>query len=155
MSDSETARHATDEFCLIWQNDQAVYNEVVAYTRDLLRGLPSMTNQTLGRNVKDRVFAWAYGGGWGYSEGWGHATSSLRDEDRYPDWTEGGPPPGYRPTPFSYFLGKDMYGYVSETRVGEEAREALGLESGDCEHDWQRGAFAGADVCSRCGKVAD
>jgi hypothetical protein len=90
-----------------------------------------MTDQTIGRNVKDRVFSWAYGGGWGYSFGWGHATSSLRDQDRYPDWIEGPPPTGYRTTPFSYFLNRDRYGFVSEEEVGEQARDALGLESGD------------------------
>lgn len=121
--------HATTEFNMIWQNDQTVYNEVVDCVRDLLRKVPDMTDQTIGRNVKDRVFSWAYGGGYGFSDGWGHATSSLRDQDRYPDWTEGGPPPGYRANPFSYFLPTHAYGQVDEEAVGEDAREALGLES--------------------------
>lgn len=121
----------TDEFCLVWQNDQDVYNEVVAYVRDLLRQVPGMTDQTIGRNVKDRVFSWAYGGGWGYSSGWGGAVTSLRDSDRFPDWQEGPPPPGYRSTPFSYFLDRSTYGDISEERVGEEAREALGEEGYD------------------------
>jgi hypothetical protein len=127
MDDNNT----THEFNLIWQNDQAVYNEVVEYVRDLLRGVPGMTDQTIGRNVKDRVFSWAYGGGWGYSYGWGHSTTSLRDADRYPDWTEGGPPPGYKAGPFSYFLDMDQYRFVSEEEVGDQARDALAIESAD------------------------
>jgi len=118
----------TDEFNMVWQNDQAVYDAVLSLTRDLLRRVPGMTDQTLGRNIKDRVFSWAYGGGWGYSSGWGGATYSLRDQERYAYWTEGSPPPNYRVTPFSYFLDRDQYGDVSEERVAEEAREALGLE---------------------------
>lgn len=123
--------HATNEFNLVWQNDQAVYHEVVDMVREMLRKNPGITDQTIGRNVKDRVFAWAYGGGYGYSDGWGHATSSLRDDDRYPNWVEGPPPPGYRNTPFSYFLPTHAYGHVDEEAVGEEARDALGLEDGD------------------------
>jgi hypothetical protein len=133
MSESheQQATHATDEFCMVWQNDQDVYLEVVGMTRDLIRLYPGMTDQTLGRNIKDRVFAWAYGGGWGYSSGWGGAVSSLLDSDRYPDWSEGGPPQGYRVSPFSYFLSREQYGWVSEERIAEEARDALGLEGYD------------------------
>ena len=120
--------HATTEFNLLWQNPQEVYNAVVDYARDLLRRQPTMTDMTLGRNVKDRVFAWAYGGGWGYSEGWGGATSSLRDDDRYPDWVEGPPPPGYRNTPFNHFLPTHTFGQVDEEDVAQEVREALKLE---------------------------
>lgn len=123
--------HATDEFNLVWQNDQDVYLAVLQEAEDLLRRVPGMTDQTIGRNVKDRVFSWAYGGGWGYSSGWNGATSSLRDDDRYPDWTEGGPPPGYRSGPFSYFLDRDLYSSVSEEEVGEAVREALALEDGE------------------------
>jgi hypothetical protein len=120
--------HATDEFCAIWQNDQDVYNAVLEEVREMLRRVPGMTDQTIGVNIKARVFSWAYGGGWGYSSGWGGATYSLRDRERYSYWTEGSPPPNYRVTPFSYFLDRDLFGHVSEERVGEEAREALGLE---------------------------
>ena len=126
---SEDSEHATNEFCMVWQNDQDVYREVVQMVRGMVRS--HLTDQTIGRNVKDRVFSWAYGGGWGYAEGWGGSTSSLRDDDKYPDWTEGPPPPGYRNTPFSYFLDRDRYSFVSEERVGEEARDALGLEGYD------------------------
>jgi len=126
---NEDAAHATNEFNMIWQNDQTVYNEVIDYVKDCLRRVPNMTDQTLGLNVKARVFSWAHGGGWGYSDGWGHATSSLRDDDRYPDWHEGPPPAGYRSGPFSYFLPKEAYGLVDEVEVGEQARDALGIES--------------------------
>jgi hypothetical protein len=121
--------HSTDEFNLVWQNDQDVYLEVLALARELLARVPGMTDQTLGRNIKDRVFSWAYGGGWGYSDGWGHATSSLRDGDRFPSWVEGPPPAGYRTTPFSYFLDREQYGEVSEEAIAEDVREALELES--------------------------
>lgn len=124
-----STNHATTEFNLIWQNDQAVYHEVVAMVRDMLRRSPTMSDQTIGRNVKDRVFSWAYGGGWGFDTGWGHATSSLRDDDRYPDWVEGPPPAEDRANPFSYFLPTHAYGDVNEEAVGEDAREALGIES--------------------------
>lgn len=73
-----------------------------------------MTDQTLGRNVKDRVFSWAYGGGWGYATGWGGSTTSLVDRTRMP---------------FGYFLPREEYGQVSEELVGENVRECLGLEA--------------------------
>jgi hypothetical protein len=130
-SQARTTAWTTDEFNMIWQNDQAVYDTVLAYARELLCRVPGMTDQTLGRNVKDRVFAWAYGGGWGYSEGWGGATSSLRDKDRYPGWESGPAPADYRVNSFSYFLDQDTYGQVSEERVAEDVREALGLEGYD------------------------
>jgi hypothetical protein len=122
--------HATDEFNMIWENDQDVYKEVLAYAEGLLHRTPGMTDQTLGRNVKDRVFAWAYGGGWGWAYGWGHSMTSLRDQDRYPDWPDlTGPPDGYRPNPFSYFLTREQYGEVSEEDVAEAVRDALGIET--------------------------
>jgi hypothetical protein len=80
---------------------------VLSYARELLVRLPTMTDQTLGRNVKDRVFAWAFGGGWGWAEGW--------------------PGPG---RPFDYFLSREDYGLVSEESIAESVREALGLEAG-------------------------
>lgn len=127
----ESVEWTTGEFNLIWQNDQDVYRAVIDYVRNMRPRMFVMTDQTLGRNVKDRVFAWAYGGGWGFSDGWGGSVTSLRDDDRYPDWTEGGPPPGYRVNPFSYFLGKDSYGFVSEEGVAEQVREALRCEGYD------------------------
>lgn len=121
--------HATREFNMVWTNDQEVYHAVLAYARELLRGVPGMTDQTLGRNVKDRVFAWAYGGGWGWSSGWGGSTSSQRDEDRFPGWADmQEAPAGYRPTPFSYFLTREQYGEVSEEAIAEEVRDCLGIE---------------------------
>lgn len=117
--------HATGEFNRIWQNNQEVCHAVLDYARELLRTNPTITDMTLGRNVKDRVFAWAFGGGWGYSTGWGGATSSLRDSDRYPGWVEGPPPPGYRANPFSYFLPTHAFGRVDEEEVGEEVRETI------------------------------
>jgi hypothetical protein len=116
----------TDEFNMIWQNDQDVYMTTLAFAQRLLLAQPGMTDQTLGLNVKHRVFSWAYGGGWGYSSGWGGATTSLRDVDRYPDWTEGGPPPGWRNGPFNYFLERDAR--VSEEGVAEQVRDALQIE---------------------------
>ena len=120
--------HATTEFNLVWQNDQDVYHAVLDYARDCYAQVPGMTDQTLGRNVKDRVFAWAYGGGWGHAAGWGGATTSLRDDDRYPDWREGPPPRGYRSNPWSYFLDREKYGDVSEEAIAEEVRDALNIE---------------------------
>lgn len=124
-----TWNHETTEFNLVWQNDQDVYHAVLEYAGRLLSQVPGMTDQTLGRNVKDRVFSWAYGGGWGWATGWGESSSSLRDDDRYPQWTEGGPPPGYRVSPFSYFLDRDAYGSVSEEAIAEEVRDAMDIES--------------------------
>lgn len=125
-----TEVHATTEFGLIWQNDQDVYNATLDYARGLLARTPGMTDQTLGRNVKDRLFSWAYGGGYGFSSGWGGATAPLLDHLRYPDWPDlTGPPVGYRASPFSYFLPTHAYGEVSEEAIAEDVREALGLES--------------------------
>jgi len=121
--------HETTEFNLVWQNDQAVYHAVLDYARGLLRQVPGMTDQTMGRNVEDGVFAWAYGGGWGWASGWGGSTEPLLDHLRYPDWPDlTGPPVGYRPTPFSYFLPREAYGSVSEEAIAEEVRDALQIE---------------------------
>jgi hypothetical protein len=131
MTRSEDVAHATTEFNLVWQNDQDIYNAVLDYARNMSPRMEFQTDQTLGRNVKDRVFAWCYGGGWGFSEGWGGSTTSLRDDDRYPDWKDGGPPANYRANPFSYFLTKEQYHLVSEEAIAEDVREALGIEGFD------------------------
>lgn len=128
-----TWNHSTTEFNQIWQNDQDVYNAVLSYARSLVRGVPGMTDQTLGRNVKDRVFSWAYGGGWGWGAGWGGAETSLRDKDRYPHWEFGPAPADYRVSPFSYFPDREAYGDVSEEAIAEEVRDALGLEGYDAK----------------------
>lgn len=57
---------ATFEFCSTVDNHEALYYAVRDYARDLLRGLPTMSDQALGRNVRDRVLSWAFGGGWGF-----------------------------------------------------------------------------------------
>lgn len=89
---------ATFQFNVIWQNDQALYNAVLAYAKDMT----DLTDQTLGRNVKDRVYAWANDGGWGYG-------------------------PGRK---FDILKHLDLTGYpqVSETEVGEAVRESLTTE---------------------------
>lgn len=59
--------HATREFNMHWLNDQDLYDDVILFARHLLRQVGGkMTPQTLGRNIKDRVYAWKEGGGWGY-----------------------------------------------------------------------------------------
>ena len=78
---------------------------MLSYASELLAQLPTMTDQTLGRNIKDRVFAWAFGGGWGWSSGW--------------------PGPGQ---PFQYFLSREDYGRISEESIAESVRDALGEE---------------------------
>lgn len=80
---------------------------MLAYARELLDRLPTMTDQTLGRNVKDRVFAWAFGGGWGHSGLWVGRAST-----------------------FDHFLSREDYGRVSEESIAESVRDALGLEVG-------------------------
>jgi hypothetical protein len=91
---------------MIWCNDQDLYLATLAYARELLRRMPQMSDQTLGRNVKDRVFAWAFGGGWGHDGLWvGRADT------------------------FDYFVRREDYGDVSELAVAEEVRDCLGIES--------------------------
>lgn len=99
-----TTNHETTEFNMIWQNDYHLYQAVLGFARDLLAQVPGMTDQALGRNVKDRVFAWAFGGGWGHAEGWDSRA-------------------------FDYFLTREDYGSVSEESVAEEVRDALGMAS--------------------------
>ena len=66
--------------------------------------LPSMSDQTLGRNVRDRVHAWANDGGWG----WG--PSSVRfDALKHLDLT--------------------VVNQVCDVEVGAAVREALAVES--------------------------
>ena len=100
-----TETHATREFDMIWENDYDLYLATLAYARDLLRRTPNMTDQTLGRNVKDRVFAWAFGGGWGWSDFYPHDHRA-----------------------FDYFLKREQHGDVQDERVGERVRDALGIE---------------------------
>lgn len=105
--------HETRNFNMVWENDYDVYHLVLAHSRDLLKQVPSMTDQTLGRNVKDYVFALRNGGGWGWPEGFGsaHARHVLQ------------------------WIGADTYGEVSEEEVAEQVRELLGIESPQDEEE--------------------
>lgn len=104
--------HPTWHFVAIMQNDQTLYNAVVRYGYDLLARVPGMTDQTLGRNVKDRVHSWANGGGWGYPHG--HATLRF-DTLRHLDLT--------------------VANEVDETEVGEAVRVAIALETYDSDQE--------------------
>lgn len=96
---------ATREFNMHWQNDYDLYKEVVSLAREMLRRVPGMTQQTIGRNVKDRVFAWQQGGGWGYDDGRKHVRALEYLRVAHAD--------------------------VQEDLVGEEVLDALGLEGYD------------------------
>lgn len=98
--------HETQNFNMVWQNDYDVYHLVLGQARALLRSLPSMTDQTLGRNLKDYVFALRNGGGYGHPDGFGS--------------------PRIRHT--LQWIGADTYGGVSEEDVAEDVRELLGIE---------------------------
>lgn len=67
MSDhpSGYANQATFDLVVAYNNHEELYRATVAYAGDLLERVPGMTPQTMGRNVKDQLFAWAFGGGWG------------------------------------------------------------------------------------------
>jgi hypothetical protein len=45
-------------FSLHWTNDQELYNAVLDLARVYLRRVPGMTDQTLGRNIRDSVQRW-------------------------------------------------------------------------------------------------
>lgn len=62
MNDEDRTGHgsATWYFNLHWTNDYILYHAVLDYSRGLLRRVPSMTDQTLGRNVRDAVQRWCH-----------------------------------------------------------------------------------------------
>jgi hypothetical protein len=45
-------------FSLHWSNDYALYHAVLDHARELLHRVPTMTDQTLGRNLRDAVQRW-------------------------------------------------------------------------------------------------
>lgn len=93
----------TFNFISTVDNDFDLYEAVKAYTVDLLDRHPWMTDQTLGRNIKDRVFAWANGGGWGYD-----CPPRFQNVLQYLDLAD--------------------YGRVNEEEVAESVRDALDVE---------------------------
>lgn len=107
MSHSEDAEYATRNFNMVWENDYEVYHLVLALGRDLVRRQPNMTAQTLGRNVKDYVFALRNRGGWGYPTGMGtpHTANVLQ------------------------WIDATSHGLVSEEEVAEQVRDLLGIEA--------------------------
>jgi hypothetical protein len=54
----DASSEASRTFGMHWANDYALYHAVLSYARDLLRVQPGMTDQTLGRNVRDQVARW-------------------------------------------------------------------------------------------------
>jgi hypothetical protein len=107
LNPREEVEYATRNFNMVWQNDYDVYHLVLDKARDCLRQVPGMTDQTLGRNVKDYVFALRCAGGWGYPTGMG--TPQVRATLQWIDVAD--------------------YGKVSEEEVAEQVRELLGIES--------------------------
>lgn len=91
---------------MVWENDYDVYHLVLNKARECLKQVPTMTDQTLGRNIKDYVFALRCAGGWGYPEGMGspRVRSVLQ------------------------WIKVEDYGSVSEEVVAEQVRELLGIE---------------------------
>lgn len=99
------ANRATWDFNLHWQNDYDLYHAVLTHARGLLLLVPTMTDEALGRNVKDRVHAWAVGGGcYGFYYG---DTRFMRVLST---------------------LDVGNYGEVDDREVGEHVREALAIE---------------------------
>ena len=74
--------YANDEtyaLCATIDNDEALYIACREYVRELLTSVPTMTEQTIGVNLKNRLQAWAFGGGWG----WPDAPRQFNDVLRY------------------------------------------------------------------------
>lgn len=55
---SEPSVQAEHYFSMHWTNDYELYHAVLDHARELLRRVPSMTDQTLGRNLRDAVQRW-------------------------------------------------------------------------------------------------
>ena len=109
----ERVERATWAFNLHWQNDEPLYRAVIMFGRVCLGRVPNMTDQTLGRNVRDAVRRWCVdrqvtGLGW--------------DADL-----------GYPPVSRSVLamLAEEVgeFNLVSEETVGEEVREAMVIEA--------------------------
>lgn len=98
---------ATRNFGMVWQNDYDAYHLVLAHAKALLRANPGMTDLTLGRNVKDYVFALRNDGGWGHPTG--ISTPRMRDVLQWID--------------------ADSHGDVDELDVAEDVRYGLGCEA--------------------------
>lgn len=93
-----------------YSNDQDLYHCVLAYAAWCLKRIPSMSNQTLGRNVRDNLQRWAAEGrvtrlGWG--------------PDHYPQ---------VRPEVLATMANEVTWVYVVEDQLGMDVRESLGLE---------------------------
>lgn len=99
-------------FNLHWTNDYSLYHAVLDYSRGLLRRVPSMTDQTLGRNVRDAVQRWCEDG----------VAEPLGWQDR-----------AYTIKPAVLEMMRrevEDFNRVSEEAVGAEVRELLGEEAG-------------------------
>lgn len=101
------ANYASWHFSVIWHNDYDLHHALIDYSRQLLRSVPGMTDQTLGRNIKDRVYSWANGGGYGY--------------DNAPRFVD----------VLRHLQPDTPYAEVNEDEVGADMRETLALQGYD------------------------
>lgn len=107
--------NASDTFDMHWVNDQEFYLAVLDHARELLRRVPTMTDQTLGRNVRDAVQRWCMEG----------KASPLGWQVRaYPV------SPAVLTMMRSEVEQAGGFNAVSEESVAESVRELLGIEGG-------------------------
>lgn len=93
-----------------WSNNQELYHAVLAYGAWVLNRVTTMTDQTLGRNVRDNLQRWADEGrvsrlGWGPDHYPAVAYGVLRAMDQEVEWQA-----------------------VAEAELGADVREALGVD---------------------------
>lgn len=96
------AEEATRTFGMHWADDYALYHAVLDEARELLYHVPGMTDQTLGRNIRDTVARWCL----------------------YPD----GRPAGVSPAVLDMMRREVDFLLVSELDVAEDVRYELGVE---------------------------
>jgi hypothetical protein len=93
-----------------YSNDQDLYHCVLAYAAWCLNRIPSMSNQTLGRNVRDNLERWASEGkvtrlGWGPDHYPKVSFTVLRGMGSEVDWR-----------------------LIKDPELGADVRESLGVE---------------------------
>jgi len=97
------ANYATFRVCVDGWNNEPIYNAILKLTEECLSKVPNMTDQTLGRNIKDAMRRWAQ-----------DAVTGTDDRERYPSLVR------VEPSPSSTFLLRDWHRTVPLTDINED-----------------------------------
>lgn len=105
------ANQTTFELIATVENNQELYEAMKAYTRTCLERVPGMTDQTLGMNLRLRLYAWA--AGFTVETGWGFDDVAL---------------PHHRFEKALEYYDRTKHGLVNEMELVQMAKTALELD---------------------------